>query len=145
MLTTILSLFGCGQKDNKKTDSSPLTTAEQYVSMDCQAGDITLTLNADNSFELTILFWDDKTKSHNGSETIKGTWTKDQEKLTLKTTDNWTISYKLTTTNIKIGNLEINNVAFGFTSSDKSFFGSNIDLLERGQAEKFFKDAVINK
>ena len=94
MLTTILSFFGCGQKDEKMADTPSQTKTEQYVSMSCQTGDITLTLNSDNTFDLTILFWDNKTNSHNGSETIKGTWTKDQNKLALKTADNKNINYE---------------------------------------------------
>jgi hypothetical protein len=113
--------------------------------MSCQTGDITLTLNPDNSFDLTIQFWDDKTKSHNGSETIKGSWTKDQNKLALKTSDDKHINYELTKTNMKIGDLEINSVTYGFKSSDKEFFGSDIDLLEREQTDNFLRDAAKNQ
>ena len=143
-ITTILSLFGCGQKDSKQADNSSAKT-EQYVSMSCQTGDITLTLNPDNTFDLTILFWDNNTKSHKGSESIKGTWTKNQKDLVLKTSDNKNINYALTTTNMKIGDMEINSLTYGFKSADINFFGSDIDLLEREQTDNFLRGATKQK
>ena len=113
--------------------------------MTCQTGDITLTLNPDNTFDLTILFWDNDTKSHKGSESVKGTWTKNQKDLVLKTSDNKNINYALTTTNMKIGDMEINSLTYGFKSADINFFGSDIDLQEREQTDNFLRGATKQK
>ena len=141
MITTILSLFGCGQKDSKHAENSPANT-EQYVSMTCQSGDITLTLNHNNTFVLTILFWDNDTKSHKGSESIIGTWTKNQKDLLLKTSDDKNIYYTLTTTAMKIGDMEISCLTYGFKCADINFFGSNIDLQEKEKTDNFLRRAT---
>ena len=111
MWTSILTFLGCGQTSSKYANDNKIEQTEkteQYVSMDCQTGDITLTLNPDKTFNLTILFWDSKTNQHTGQETVKGNWTKDEKRLTLTTSDNNKIIYDSKTTNMKIGNNEIN-------------------------------------
>ena len=143
MWASMLTFFGCGQTNNKpehKMDKA--ANAEQYVSMDCQTGDITLTLKSDNNFDRTILLWDDKTNKHTGQETIQGSWTKAGKILTLVTTDNNKIVYELTTTNMKIADHEVNNKAYSFQSNEKDFFGTKFDLLEKEQADQFIKTAI---
>lgn len=145
MWTAILSFFGCGQKNTEQANaqSTPQTNkVEKYVSMMCQTGDITLTLNTDKTFDLTILFWNDKTNQHTGEESLKGTWTREDKKLTLVSADKNTIIYELTTTNMKIGTLEVNTKTYGFKSNDKDFFGTGYDLLEQEETDKFLKDQI---
>jgi hypothetical protein len=148
MLTAILGFFGCGETDNKnnvenKTDQTNKT--EQYVSIDCQKGDITLTLNPDKNFDLIILFWDSKTNQHTGQESVKGVWAKANKLLTLTTTDNNKIVYELTKTNMKIGDNEINGITYGFKSNDKDFFATDFDLLEKEQTDEFLLNAIKQK
>ena len=48
MWTSILTFLGCGQTSSKNANDNNIeqtSKTEQYVSMDCQTGDITLTLN----------------------------------------------------------------------------------------------------
>ena len=145
MWTSILTFFGCGQtsSENNVGDKVVQTNKkEQYVSMDCQTGDITLTLNSDQTFDLTILFWDGKTNQHTGQESVNGKWVKADNVLILTTSDKNKISYELTTTNMKIGDLEINSATYGFKSNDKDFFATNFDLLEKGQTHEFLINAT---
>jgi hypothetical protein len=145
MWTTILTFFGCGQAPNKNVSDDKRSNsdkAEQYVSITCPTGDITLTLNSDKTFDLTILYWDNITKQHTGNETLKGSWTKAEDKLTLNSNDNNKIRYKLTSTSMKIGNNEIKFVTFSFTSNDKDFFGSRYNLLEKEQTDNFLLKAT---
>ena len=133
---TLLSLFGCGQKNNGQ-----IPLHEKYVSMMCQTGDITLTLNSDKTFDLTILFWDDKTKQHTGKESLNGTWVKEDKSLTLTSSDN-KIKYEITTTNMKIGTMEVNTKTYRFKSNDKDFFGTGYDLLEQEETDAFLKKQI---
>lgn len=148
MWTSILTFLGCGQTRSKNSEDNKVVQTgkvEQYVSMTCQTGDITMTLNTNKTFDLTILFWDNKIKTHTGQETLKGRWTKDDKRLILITSENNKIIYELKTTNMKIGNNEINAMTYGFISNDKAFFGTSFDLLEKGQTDKFLLDASKDK
>jgi hypothetical protein len=147
MWTSLLSLFGYGQASSQiNSDKSTYTSdTEQYASLDCQTGDITLTLNPDKTFDLTILFWDNNTHQHTGKESVNGRWSKDDKILTLLISENNKIIYELTTTNMKIGNLEINSVTYGFRSNDKNFFATGFDLLEKGQTDDFFINSSKQK
>ncbi len=148
MWTSILIFFGCGQtneKNNAENNADKKIKSEQYVSMDCQTGDITLTLNSDQTFDLTILFWDSKTSQHTGQENVKGNWKKADKTLTLITSEKNNIVYELTTTNMKIGEHEINSSTYGFKSNDKDFFASRFDLLEKGQTDEFLINATKQK
>jgi len=117
---------------------------EKYVSMDCKAGDITLTLNNDSSFNLTILYWDDKTQRHVGQESINGHWIKNKSILVLSNKNN-KITYEQKTINMKIGKSEINTMAYGFKENIKEFFGTNYDLLEKEKTDNFLINATKNK
>ena len=148
MWTSILSFFGCGQTSNKNNvDNKTAQTnkTEQYVSMDCQTGDITLTLNPDKKFDLTILFWDNKTNQHTGQQSVMGNWSKLDKILTLITNNQNKIVYELTKTNMKIGDHEINCITYGFKSNDKDFFATHFDLLEKGQTDEFLINATKQK
>lgn len=147
MLTSILTILGCGQKNSENNQTKmtvQVNKTEQYVSIDCQTGDITLILNSDSTFDLTILFWDSKTNQHNGQETLKGNWSKNNKVLTLITNNNKVI-YELTTTNMKINNNEINATTYGFKSNDKDFFATGYNLLEKEQTDKFLIKATKEK
>ena len=148
MWISILTFLGCGQTSSKNANDNKIEQTdktEQYVSMDCQTGDITLTLNPDKTFNLSILFWDSKTNQHTGQETVKGNWTKDEKRLILTTSDNNKIIYDSKTTNMKIGNNEINAMTYGLISNEKAFFGTSFDLLEKGQTDKFLLEATKQK
>src|SRR4051812_19073343 len=99
MCAALLTFLGCGETNSKSNCDklSQMPKTEQYDSMDCQAGDITLTLNPDKTFDLTILFWDRNTRQHTGQESVKGNWLKMDKILTLSTNDNNKIIYELTT------------------------------------------------
>lgn len=148
MWASVLTFLGCGQTISRNSNDNKIELTgetEQYVSMDCQTGDITLTLNPDKTFNLTILFWDSKTNQHTGQEIVKGNWTKNEKRLTLITSDNNKIIYDSKTTNMKIGNNEINAMTYGFISNDKDFFGTRFDLLEKGQTDKFLLETTKQK
>ena len=147
MLTSLLTFFGCGQTSSKNNSNKPpqTTKTEQYVSMDCQMGDITLTLNPDQTFDLTILFWDNNTHQHTGQESVKGNWVKAGKVLTLTSNDQNKIIYELTTINMKIGDHEINSMAYGFKSNDNDFFATHFDLLEKEQTDEFLINSTNQK
>ena len=138
-----LLIFGCDQRSNgreKSETQSKVDKVEKYVSMDSETGDITLTLNPNNSFDLTILFWDDKNNIHTGSESLKGSWHIENKSLVLNSTDNNTIVYLQTTTNMKIDKSEVNSLTYSFKSNTKPFFGTSHDLVEMEQTDKFILD-----
>ena len=144
MLTIIFTFLGSGPTASKDKDENRIiqtNNKEQYVSMDCQKGDITLTLDTNNTFDLTILFWDNKTLKHTGQESIKGKWLKSEKLLTLSTDDN-IIKYEVKTSHLKIGNKELNCPTYGFKSNSKDFFATSFDLLEKEQTDKFLNNAV---
>ena len=148
MWITILSLFGCGQKNSGQAaaqENSQTSKLEKYVSMDCQTGDITLTLNQDQTFDLTILLWDNATHQHTGQESIKGSWTKADKVLTLTTAEKNVIKYELTTTNMKIGTNELNSKTYGFKSNDKKFFATGYNLLDQEETDKILLNASKQK
>ena len=147
MWTMILTSLGCGQPNGKDASLNSVqpAKAEQYVSMDCPAGDITLTLGSDQTFDLTILFWDENTNQHTGQETIKGHWTKANRFVTLTSSDNNKIVYELTTTHMKIGLNEINAITYGFISNDHDTFASGYGLLEKEQTDEFLLRAAKQK
>lgn len=147
MWTLMLTFFGCGLTSSKNNSDKPTHTTkrEQYASMDCQTGDITLTLNPDQTFDLTILFWENNIHQHTGQESVKGSWVKADKILTLTTSDNNKIIYELTNTNMKIGDLEINSGTYGFKSNDKDFFATGFGLLEKGQTDEFLINASKQK
>lgn len=148
MWTTILSLFGCGQKNNGQAvaqDNPKASKPEKYVSMDCQAGDITLTLNPDQTFDLTILLWDKATRQHTAQESVKGNWTKADKVLTLTTADKNVIKYELTATNMKIGNNELKSRIYAFKFNGKKFFATGFNLSDQEESDKFLLNAVKQK
>jgi hypothetical protein len=147
LFTPIMIFWGCGQNKNakKKGQGDKPSLTEQYVSMDCQTGDITLTLNSDKTFDLTILFWDDKTNKHTGQESLKGSWIKSNKTLTINSDNGNKVMYELTTTSMKIGDQEINNKTYAFKSNDKDFFASKFDLTEKEQVDKFLLNATKQK
>src|ERR1700745_2266675 len=83
-------LMSCGQ--NK---SASLSKPEKYVSLMCETGDITLTLNPDNTFDMIILYWSQQARKHVGQERVTGTWLKSDKDLILKTDDQNEIKYTL--------------------------------------------------
>jgi len=142
--TTLISFLGCGQKNDKvNNDNAKTILTEQYVSIDCPTGDITLTLNSDQTFDLVILFWDNESQKHTGNESVKGKWYKSDKDLVLITKNN-TIIYEVTTTNMKIGNLELNAFSYGFKSNDKDFFATDYKLVEQAKTDEFLLKAIKN-
>lgn len=55
----------------------------EYVSTDCPAGQITLTLARDGAFTLALAIWDPVVRDHVGWRTLTGRWTLEQEHLVL--------------------------------------------------------------
>lgn len=118
---------------NIQTRGFPL----KYVSMECQEGDITLSLNDSNVFDLTIAYWDSKTNSHVRSETVHGGWVMKDKLLILSFDNKNAVIYEASKTHMKIGELESSIFTYKFKSGKAPFFGSNIDLLEQNSADDF--------
>ena len=55
----------------------------EYVSTDCPAGQITLTLARDGGFTLALAIWDPVVRDHVGWRTLTGRWTLGSDRLLL--------------------------------------------------------------
>ena len=55
----------------------------EYVSIDCPAGQITLTLARDGGFTLALAIWDPVVRDYVGWRTLTGHWTLEHEHLVL--------------------------------------------------------------
>lgn len=147
-LFSFIAVLGCNQKNstqNTQDSQKPsIPLLEQYVSLDCQNGDITLTLNKDETFDLNIQLWDNESQEHIGEESIKGHWSKSGQELTLTSSENQVIVYTLTTHKLEVKDQELNAVTYKFKSNSKNFFGTNFDLLDKNQLDTFFKKAIKN-
>lgn len=118
---------------NIQTRSFPL----KYVSMECQEGDITLSLNDSNAFDLKIAYWDSITNSHVRFETIHGSWVLKGKLLTLSFDNKNVVIYEASKSHMKIGKFESSVFTYKFKGGKTPFFGSNIDLLEQNSADDF--------
>lgn len=137
--------MGCNSKDSsqKSTEQKPTKPLlEQYVSLECQAGDITLTLHNDHTFDLNIQLWNEETQEHIGEENIEGNWEKSERELTLTTSENQIIVYTLSTERLKIKDRELDAVSYQFKSNTKNFFGTHFNLLDKNQTDAFFKEVI---
>lgn len=114
---------------------------EQYVSMSCLAGDITLTLEPDSTFDMVIALWDERAQAHNGQESVSGKWSKENKFLKLITSDKNELLYERTSTAMGIGANEVEVLTYGFRSSKEDFFGTGFDLLERGKTDDFSEES----
>lgn len=150
VIVFVIAFTGC--KSNAKSSDKPQPAVvksggktEQYVSMDCQKGDITLGLKPDSSFNLNIQYWDNATKQHTGQESITGTWSKGDKNLVLLSSDNNMIIYQQDTTSMQIGTSKVVVDAYRFKSNMRDFFASGYELLEKEQTDKFLSNAVNAK
>ncbi len=57
--------------------------APEYVSTDCPAGQITLTLSRDGGFTLALAIWDPVVRDHVGWRTLTGRWSIEDGRLLL--------------------------------------------------------------
>ena len=141
--TALVSLFSCGQNNNGQTETMQTNKIEKYVSLSCETGDITLIINSDSTFNMTILFWDNVLNKHTGQESINGHWFKKDDLLNLVTSDNNKINYKKTNTKLEIGGKKVDISTYAFISNDKIFFGSGHDMLGQMETDKFLKQTVV--
>jgi len=140
-------LLGCSHQEPKSDIKmtmeqvdlvAPKIEWEEYVSLTCEKGDITLSLDGGDFFKMIILWWDSKTGKHTGKDSISGKWRKHGKDLELKASDGNVIKYSMTTTKMNIKDKEVVCPTYGFRSNSKEFFGTSYDLLERKQADSFF-------
>ena len=138
-----LGLCGCGQADQgSQSDGDRATLGEQYVSITCPAGDITLTLNDDHTFELSISFWDETKQAHSGQEAVSGRWIKYDKVLMLVTSEGDEVRYDQNLTAMGVGNAKADVMTYRFKSSQQDFFATGFDLLEKGAVDDVLRKGV---
>jgi hypothetical protein len=135
VLALMSAFFACSQTNNKNNkmllyDSTitPVLKTERFVSVNCSKGDVALTLNPDQSFELDVHLPDSSTHQPTGQESLQGAWMKAGNNLTLVTNDANRISYELTTSDVKTAK---ESKGCKFISSTKNFLASGCDLVKK--------------
>jgi len=122
------TLVACAIGFNCRT--APKSTASQeYVSIDCPAGDITLTLSPSLAFELVLRHWDSAENRHTSEERLAGTWSRTGETIDLAS-GSTTLRYRLTKIPLTIGRFSASVEAFSWVSSSGTFADS-FNLLSR--------------
>jgi len=114
--------------------------ASEYVSIDCPAGDISLQLSADQTFVMSLKYWDEKTHSHTRTETLKGTWSYESNSLSLQTSS--LVHYHRTTTTMKVGDRVGNLDSLTWESSAPRTFADGYVLVERGAVDDLLLSAT---
>lgn len=141
-LTLTIGILVNGCDNDKKQIATLNKQIEQYVSLNCKNGDITLTLDTSAKFNMTILYWDPKTNQHIGKDSIIGTWEKRNEILSLNILGN-VLEYKYDTTKLEIGTSAISIPSYVLKYQEISTFADSIDLLEKNQTEKFLMKQMV--
>ena len=110
--------------------------AMEYVSVSCPAGDITLRLDKNKTFALSLRHWDENARKHTKTEAIGGTWSYVNNVLTLK--GKAELSYLRDKAALKMGSMGAEIDAFTWKRSSAPTFADGFQLVERVAADKFF-------
>ncbi len=128
-------VVGCGRRSGT---SSP--SRQQFVSMTCEKGDITLTLEIDNSFTLVLKHWDSKSNQHTHEDRTSGLWEKRGDQLILTATDS-VLTYKPDSSSFTIGSASVSVEGYGWISSTKGTPFDTYSLVEKEKIDAFLLKA----
>lgn len=126
LFATILLFGGCVNQH----------VPNEFVSIECPKGDISLTLNKDQTFLLELKYWDPQTNSHTHSENMKGHWNFDGDTLILS--GSVESKYKRDKMTLSIGPKSTTINGLKWLSSTPSNFADGFDLVDREATDKFF-------
>jgi hypothetical protein len=112
------------------------TVAQKFVSVDCDKGDITLTLCPGGHFVLVLDYWDENSLEHTHKDSIFGQWIKIDSLLILKSAAS-ELRYLTVTdkTTIDSTTIELNGYSW-FSSTPATPFDTYL-LDEKEKLEKF--------
>lgn len=112
-----------------------------FVSMTCEKGDITLTLDADHRFSLSLKHWDPKTNTHTGEDRLAGQWREDGDILLLKAQENQ-LTYKRETTTFIIGTRTATVAGYAWVASTKMTPFDSYPLVEKERTDAALLEAA---
>jgi len=113
----------------------------RYVSIDCPAGDITLTLAEDGSFNLDLAHWNEATATHTSHDVLTGGWRVSGSVLTLQMGD-LELQYVQDTAAIRLGSREYRIASLRWSASTKPTFADGLWLLEQEAIDRALKEAT---
>jgi hypothetical protein len=114
--------------------------AQEYVSVDCPKGDISLFLEDNGTFVLELKYWDSKENRHTHSEKFSGQWSfKDNE---LELNGESTLVYKRDKSSFSIGEKTANIDSLFWVSSSSKSFADTFTLVERTEIDNFFRSVI---
>ena len=123
----------------------PNTPARQppprYVSIDCPAGDITLTLAEDGSFNLDLAHWSEAASMHTSHDVLTGSWRVSGPVLTLQM-DDLQLQYVQDTAEIRLGSREYRIASLRWSASTKPTFADGFLLLEQEAIDRALKEVT---
>jgi hypothetical protein len=135
ILIVSVIFFGLRQKQGSSKPS-----VQQFVSMTCEKGDITLSINSDGDFTMVLKYWDPKTNQHTHEDLTSGSWEKKEGLLVLKTSDS-ELTYKPSTNSFKIGNSSTSIEGYDWISSIKKTPFDTYSLVEKQKTDAFLLNA----
>jgi hypothetical protein len=143
LMMNIFALFGDGCGENVESQKPKLTG--EYVSIDCQDGDITLRLFSDGTCSIEKKTWDSQRHQHGQILSLRGRYTTKDAVLTIQADDN-AITYKLKSDfKMSIGNKSVTLSGWEWQRSTKSTFADKFSLIERKALDAFLVGSVPKK
>ena len=134
ILTIITSLF------ISNSVSAEVNVSNEYVSIDCPKGDITLNLNKNGTFLLSLKYWNKKILKHTHSDKMSGKWKLKNNQLLLSSNKN--LIYKRDKIDLTVGEKSASIDSFNWVSSSGETFVDSFTLVERIAVDKLFKSAA---
>jgi hypothetical protein len=103
--------------------------SNEYVSIDCPKGDITLKLQPDGAYSLELKHWDPKQNRHTRSESLSGRWRMNGKRLVLVGAGE--LVYERNSNSLTVGQHSASIDGFSWQSSSPSTFADKFTLVER--------------
>lgn len=128
-------------KFHSKKVVTPL--GKEYISLDCPAGDITLQLGGDGTFELELKCWDSNLCVHTSSESLSGKWQLNGKRLLLNGTALISFKRELTAMTIDMKTERIDSLVW-VKSSERTFADKYI-LMEKQAVDDLLQKAIPPK
>ena len=117
-----------------------IPVANEYVSIDCPKGDMTLVLNDNGKFSLELKHWDSKHNKHTLTENLSGNWRMTDKKLTLL--GDVMIEYVREPSSMKIGDSAVAIDGFKWLRSSKPTFADTFILVDRKAVDEFLNGVI---
>ena len=135
VVAVCVGLAGCRRKPSTSAQS-PL----QFVSMTCEKGDITLSLQSGQVFTLVLKHWDAQTNQHTHEDRTSGSWEKKDNQLILTSPESVLI-YKPETNTFTIGGSSVSVDGYGWVSGTKGTPFDTYSLVEKEKTDAFLVKA----